>query len=175
MSKEELRARYIAIRKEIDDKFIRSEEICKEIVSLEEFSKANTIALYISLKDEVSTDYLIRESLLRGKMVAFPRVHGEQLRFYKYNLSDKLEKSRFGVYEPLESSEYIDKNRIDLIIVPGICFDKSGNRLGFGKGYYDRYLKNMRGLSIGICFKEQIVDLVETDENDVRIKRLIYK
>lgn len=174
MSKEELRKKYIAIRKGIIDKDIRSIEICKEIINLKEYKLARVVALYKSLKNEVNTDFLIEHSLNEGKTVLLPKVIGDNIVFYKYQNGDRLVKSSFGVNEPLEG-KHVNKDLIDLIIVPGICFDKEGNRLGYGKGYYDRYLKEVNDLSVGICFKEQFIERVETDENDVKVKKLIYK
>lgn len=131
--------------------------------------------MYNNLPSEVDTKELIKLSLERGKIVALPRVCGEQLRFYKINFfNTKLEKSKFGIEEPIEDElNYIDKSKIDLIIVPGVCFDKKYNRLGFGKGYYDKFLINFMLDTIGICFNEQIVDEIPVRKNDIKVKKII--
>ena len=99
-----------------------------------------------------------------------------ELKFYKIkSLKEKFIKSNFGVEEPIENEiNYINQKDIGLIIVPGICFDKEKNRLGFGKGYYDRYLQNENINTIGICFEEQIVEnIIPTTEYDVAMKKII--
>ena len=104
-----------------------------------------------------------------GKIVVLPRVNGQELEFYKIiNLDiSNFEKSSIGVEEPKDNHyEKIDINDIDLVIVPGICFDEEGNRLGFGKGFYDRFLNKINAFSLGICFKEQIVKKTIIPIND---------
>ena len=161
MDKEELRKKYIDIRKKVEDRVRKSNSICQKVLETEEFKKAKIIACYMSLPTEVDTKLLIEESIKYGKTVVLPKVNGQELEFYIIKDLDNsgFERSAIGVEEPKEFyHEKIDVYLIDLIIVPGICFDKEGNRLGFGKGYYDRTLKRTNNTySIGICFREQIV------------------
>ena len=176
MTKNELRKWYIFKRNNIENKKEKSTIINNKVKEQQEYKMANIIALYKSLQSEVDTESLIRDSINLGKIVALPKVEKEELKFYKIKSEkDKLIKSKFGVEEP-EGNEinYIDENYIDLIIVPGVCFDKEKNRLGFGKGYYDRFLANSKAQTIGICFEEQIVEkMLPREEHDIKIQKII--
>ena len=174
MDKQTLRKEYLEIRKNILDKDIKSKLIFNKIVNTIEYQSANTIAIYKSLNSEVNTNKLIDYSLSIGKTIALPRVENNNLSFYKITDKTNLIKSNFGILEPPKNQvNYLPKSRIDLIIVPGICFDKKGNRIGFGKGYYDRYLMNTKMKKIGICFTQQLVDSIETEDNDMKMDLII--
>ena len=173
MNKEELRKEYLNIRKRISDKDTKSHIIYSNITELDDYKEASTIGIYMSLDNEVSTTKLIEYSLQLGKVVALPRVINNDMVFYQITSLDNLVKSSFGVLEPTTGT-IVNKEDIDLIIVPGICFDTLGNRIGFGKGFYDRYLDNTMN-SIGICFDEQVLktDCIETSSNDIKVKKLV--
>ena len=174
--KSEIRKKYLILRKNIVNKELKSEIIFSNLIQTEEYKNAKIIALYKSLETEVNTTKLIDYSINNGKVVALPRVVNNELMFYKISINDKLEKSKFGVYEPISNNEnIINKDEIDLIIVPGICFDEEMNRLGFGKGFYDRYLYNCRSKFIGICFEEQILynKILPVTKYDVKMPKII--
>ena len=144
-----------------------------KIISLKEYKNAQVIALYNSLKNEVSTKELINYSLDNNKVVVLPRVYNKTLRFYQISYQEKYELSSFHIEEPEDNiSKYISKDKIDLIIVPGICFDLNGNRIGYGKGFYDSYLTDEMN-SIGVCFKEQIINTIPSDNHDKKMKKII--
>ena len=109
--------------------------------------------------------------------VALPRVMGNDMMFYKIDsVKEHLEKSKFGIEEPKANSEnYIDVKSIDLVIVPGVCFDTEKNRVGFGKGFYDRFLRNHNISTIAICFDEQILkhEKIPTSPFDVQVEKII--
>ena len=171
--KDELRKQYLEIRKNIKDKELKSRIIMHKIISLKDYKKARIIALYNSLKNEVSTKELIEYSLNNNKIVVLPRVYKSTLRFYQISHEESYELSSFNIAEPEENiSKLISKDKIDLIIVPGICFDLNGNRIGYGKGFYDRYLTDEMN-TIGICFKEQITDTIPSDNHDKKMKKVI--
>lgn len=173
--KNKLRNEYILIRNKINNKNEKSKEIFNSIINTELFKEAKTIALYKSINSEVDTKELIKYSIDNGKIVVLPKVEDANLKFYKINsIDEKLFKSKFGIKEPKgEIEKFIDNRIIDLVIVPGICFDCRKNRLGFGKGYYDSFLKERDFKTIGICFDEQIVEKVPIDNNDMQLKEII--
>ena len=173
--KKKLREEYKVVRNKIENKKEKSKEIFYKIIETETFKKSKIIAIYKSIKSEVDTTELIKYSLNMGKIIALPKVEENELKFYKINsICENLEKSEFGIEEPEGKDEnLIDSNSIDLVIVPGICFDLEKNRLGFGQGYYDRFLKQKDFKTIGICFDEQIAEKVPTDKNDVKVKEII--
>ena len=116
---------------------------------------------------------LIEYSLNNNKIVVLPRVYKSTLRFYQISHEESYELSSFNIAEPEENiSKLISKDKIDLIIVPGICFDLNGNRIGYGKGFYDSYLTDEMN-TIGICFKEQITDTIPSDNHDKKMKKVI--
>ena len=168
MNKNELRELMIKKRKAILNKEELSKIIMNRIMNLDIYKKAKVIALYKSMKDEVDTSYLIMESL-KKKVVLLPRIN-EEIEFICINQDTLYSRSNFGVLEPIGEA-YNDI--IDLIIVPGVSFDKDFNRLGFGKGYYDRYLYNNEIYKIGVCFKDQMIDLLPSEKHDIKMDMII--
>ena len=170
--KEILRKKYIELRKEIIDKDLKSSVIIDKIKSLEIYKNSKVVALYNSLEEEVNTYALIKYSL-KDKIVLLPKIENDSMNFYRITDKERLIKNKFGILEPIGLKERLyNKLNIDLYIVPGVIFDKEKNRIGFGKGYYDRYLSSSFN-TIGICFQEQIIDLLPTDKFDVKMKLVI--
>ena len=177
IKKEKLRKEYKSIRSNVNNKIEKSRDITNKLVRNENFEKAKVLAIYKSFGTEVDTAELINYSINIGKTVVLPKVEGDELKFYKVNsINENFIKSSFGVEEPLgNESNFVDKTCIDLVIVPGLCFDREKNRLGFGRGYYDRYLKNEDLKTIGICFDEQILEkeILPITEDDVKLDEII--
>ena len=176
-NKKELRKQYIELRKNIHNKDLKSDIIFNKIINLEEYKSSKTIAIYKSMKDEINTKKLIEYSFCNKKTVVLPRVEGNNMDFYKINsLYDKFETSKLGVEEPISDiNNIIEPSKIDLIIVPGICFDIYKNRLGFGKGFYDRFLCNTKIKKIAICFEEQIMKntRLPITNNDIKMDIIV--
>ena len=156
------------MRKNIPDKTFKSNEIYNEIINCPEYLDAKTIAFYYSTSDEVDTENLIAYTFLKEKTVLLPKVVGKQMVFLKVYETTKYQKSKFGIKEPISTEEY-DPSQIDLFIVPGVAFDIKGNRLGYGGGYYDRYLCLSDAPKLGLAFEEQIINSIPTDENDIQM------
>ena len=172
--KEEIRKEYLLKRKNILNKEEKSEIIFQKIIHHEKYISSKGIAFYKNLKDEVSTQKLINYSLKIGKKVFLPKVEDNQLIFYQIFPNEKFIKSEFHVEEPIgDKSHKMDEKNLDLVIVPGVAFDSSLHRMGFGKGYYDRFLKDKRVYKIGICFHEQYTDIIPFDENDILMDEVI--
>lgn len=175
-SKENLRKEYLIKRKNIKNKLEKSNIIYEKIINSEKYINSKVIALYKSLKDEVDTNRLINYSLSIGKIVLLPKTYENEMNFFKIEKNEQLIKSKFGVEELKEDFDKLcSSEEIDLMILPGVCFDKNLNRIGFGKGYYDRYLENSNSIyKIGICFKEQITkDILPHDTYDIRLDEII--
>lgn len=139
----------------------------------EYFVKANTILAYHSLPDEVSTHDLIRK-YSKTKTVLLPKVIGNgEMEIRRYRGEEDLRQGSFGIMEPCgEIFSHYDK--IDIAIIPGMAFDLKGNRLGRGKGYYDRFLSHAPNIyKVGICFPFQLVEEVPTGENDVAMDLVV--
>lgn len=170
MNKNELRIMFKQIRKEIINKDIQNEIIYQKIINNKTIMQADTILLYASLDDEVDTFKMI-EYFLSFKKVALPKVNGNNMEFYYINSISELKKGSFNILEPTCNNK-IDSNNC-VCIVPGICFDKHGYRIGYGKGFYDRYLVNKNIYKIGICFKECFVDVLPCNKYDIKVDLIV--
>ncbi len=168
--KERIRKEFLGIRKNIISKKDKSLKIFSSIINDKDYLNSRVIAIYKSLGNEVSTDRLIKYSLSLGKTVVLPKVDKSIMNFYKIDNNTKYKKSLFGIDEPISNEIITD---IDLFIIPGVVFGKDLNRVGFGKGYYDKYLENNNAIKIGICFEEQVIDSIDSDTNDVKMDKII--
>ena len=133
---------------------------------------AKTIVAYYSLPDEVDTHAFIDQMIAENKTVYLPKViNDEEMVLCRYTGAESLRTGAFGIMEPVGSQMPADEV-IDVVLVPGMAFDTDGNRLGRGKGYYDRFLKSLTNphpLLIGVCFEFQKVDEVPTEPTDVQV------
>ena len=136
------------------------------------FVKAHTILLYYSLPDEVQTHDFI-ERWKNNKRIILPVVVGPtELELRRYTGKEDLTKGAFGIEEPTgETFEVFQE--IELAIIPGVGFDKHGNRLGRGKGYYDRLLTQIKSPKIGICFQFQLAEEIPTGPYDIPMDQVI--
>lgn len=154
-----------------DELHNRSLEVLSIIEISGIFQDAKNILIYNNMKDEVDTSLLI-DKWKEEKTFYLPVVIDEDIVFREYSSSSQFKKSTFGILEPI-GKNFIDYKRIDLIIVPGMAFDRNKNRLGRGKGYYDRFLKNINAPKMGICFDFQLIDKVPVEPNDVKMDYVI--
>lgn len=144
-----------------------SEAIKTKLLSLESVRNADCIMAFYSHKNEPLMMEFIRECIDMGKSIALPCVTGEgEMIAAKYCRDSEMKNNVYGIPEPAFAGE-ISCERPDVIIVPGIAFDINLNRIGFGGGYYDRYLAATDAYKIGVCFDFQIVGKIDTDSHDV--------
>lgn len=168
--KKELRKEILYLRDNLEDRYNKSISIKNKIMDLDVYKNSKVIALYSSMKSEVDTKDLIKESLSLGKSVLLPRIiNKNKMIFIEINNDTEYERNSFGVLEPI-GKEVSD---IDLMIIPGVAFDKFNNRLGYGRGYYDKYLKDKDIYKIGICFIEQMVDNIDVEDHDIKMNLII--
>lgn len=176
IEKENLRKKYKLIRDKIENKIEKSKVIAEKIRGLDEYKSAKTIAIYKSFSSEVDNTELISKAFGDKKIIVLPKIEKSDMNFYKITPNSKLIKNKFGIEEPEYNEEnLIKKDSIDLAIIPGLCFDKEKNRLGFGKGYYDKYLENSKFITIGICFDEQVLkkELLPINNHDKKMDYII--
>lgn len=138
-----------------------------------EFINARTVFCYVSATGEAGTHDLIR-NLLTEKEVVVPRCIDKEGNMIgvKINSFDELKEGFFGILEPETSVEF-PKDRIDFAIVPALAFDREGYRLGYGKGYYDRFLSDICPFKLGVCAKEFYLKSIPHDEFDVRMDSVL--
>lgn len=136
-------------------------KICNKLLNLWSVRERETFLCYVSTPIEVDTLAFINSLLSAGKRVAVPRcIDGKsEMNFYYINSLEELSSGAFGVLEPEANPEkLLTETENTICIVPAFMFDKNGFRLGYGKGYYDRYLSRYKGMTIGICYDENITD-----------------
>lgn len=138
-----------------------------------EFKKAQTVFSYVSAGSEVRTLSLIEE-MLKEKRVTVPYCTDKEgnMIAVEINSTDELKEGLFGIAEPINPKEF-PKEKIDFVIVPGIAFDNDGYRLGYGKGYYDRFLSDINPYKLGICKKEFLIEKLPHDEFDVKMNKVL--
>lgn len=145
--------------------------LTQRLLSSAAYQKAQVIATYLSMPHEVSTAAFIKQAQLDGKRVLVPKTYGQgRMIFVDYDESH-LQKSSFGLLEPM-SEEAVEKTEIDLIHVPGVVFNSQGFRIGYGGGYYDRYLDDYEGTSVSTIYQVQQADFMPA-QHDVAVKELI--
>ncbi|UOQ86010.1 5-formyltetrahydrofolate cyclo-ligase [Gracilibacillus salinarum] len=141
-----------------------------------EWKQSHTVAITISTTLEWDTEEIIRRAWKEGKRVAIPKCFPvtKEMCFYHYESGDTLLPLWKDMLEPISNAEsFINKSDIDLIIVPGIAFDKSGYRIGYGGGYYDRYLQSFRGKSISIAAGFQLYSSIPVQPHDIPVDIII--
>lgn len=149
----------------------QSTAIIDRLMADSRFAEARTVLLYHSLPDEVYTHKLISEAV-KTKTVLLPTVVGDELELHVYTPSTS---THTGVYDICESDGplFTDYENIDLAVIPGMAFDHKGNRIGRGKGYYDRLLTKLHCPLIGICFPFQYLEKIPVEEHDRKVDAVI--
>lgn len=172
--KKEIRKQIREIKKtySLKEKKELSIPIWEKIEKEDWFKNSKTILLYWSMDDEVYThDFIIK--WYKEKTILLPCVEGDNL---KLRIFEGIESMKEGVlYSILEPTgeEYLDYNNIDLMIIPGVGFDKENNRLGRGRGFYDRLLSKVHSIKVGVCFEFQFLDNMPIEEFDVKMNYVV--
>lgn len=139
-------------------KRVADQALIQRLRSLPAYQEASVMATYLSFPHEVDTSFLIDAAQADGKQVVIPKTYPKgRMEFVAYD-PQKLKQTSFGLLEPEEGSQAIDQSEIDLIHVPGVAFQKDGYRLGYGGGYYDRYLSDFDGATVSTIYACQEVD-----------------
>lgn len=146
-----------------------------QVEKLEQFQNAHTVLLYWSMDDEVQTHDFVNR-WYREKRLLLPCVDGDNLRLRQYTGPECMQAGeQFGIGEPT-GPEFTDLESIDMIIVPGVAFDQEGNRMGRGRGFYDRLLSSTPdAFKVGVAFGFQIVEQVPTEPFDIKMNIVIHE
>ena len=172
--KEKLLLRGLLTQEERKDK---DNAICKRVLDLSCVNEADTILCYASYQSEVSTDKLVRSFLLAGKQVFLPRVNGEEMEFYRIENVQDLVAGYKGIPEPSNACmvTYVpDMTSKAVMIMPGCAFSRDGFRIGYGKGYYDRFLAKCDIMNrIALCFSVQIMESIPNDAHDKKASVIV--
>lgn len=157
---------------EPDNKRKADQALIQRLRSLPAYQAASVIATYLSFPHEVDTSILIDAAQADGKQVVIPKTYPKgRMEFVAYD-PQRLKQTSFGLLEPEDGSEAIDKSEIDLIHVPGVAFRKDGYRLGYGGGYYDRYLADYDGATVSTIYACQEVDFLPAS-HDIPVKEVL--
>ena len=177
--KDEIRARYKEKRDTMDPSLraSRDKSICKTAVNLASFRHAKYVLMYAPIDGEIDVNPIALEALSKGKKVAFPRCNRENhtMKYHIVSSLEELVEDSYGILEPSESAPVFDpKLSVESIcFVPGLCYDKKGYRLGYGKGFYDRYLSAFKGCIIGVVYSDFILPSVPKGRFDISLGVLL--
>ncbi len=172
-AKEKLRKDIRSLKKEYseDELYNKSEEVLSVVEITGVFQDAKTIFFYNALGDEVQTIDFIRK-WGQKKNFYLPVMSGDDLLFRHCATDSGFKQSALGIMEP-EGEDFTDYRKVDLIIVPGVAFDRKMNRLGRGRGFYDRFLPAISAPKMGICFDFQLFDQIPSDGNDIKMDYIV--
>lgn len=182
MMKDEIRVRHKLLRNSISQ--TEHENLCKNLSTLlfqtKAYKECDLLFTYVSFGSEVDTKNIIKKAIVDGKRVFAPRVEVQNMEFYEIHELESLIYSRYGIAEPHPSKESrykgLENEKSKLMLLPGLAFDLNGNRIGYGAGYYDRYLfthLQTHFYKIALAFDFQIIDKIDTDEHDIKADALL--
>lgn len=164
----EILTRRLMLSREANAEYSR--RIAEHVAGMTAFIDSSTIMAYWPFRNEVDTSLLVRTALASGKRVVLPRTIKQERRLAPHIISDverDLRPGAYGIMEPLPDLPEAKPEEIGLVIVPGLVFDRAGNRIGYGGGYYDRFLPQLtRAAKVAVAFSLQIVPRVPFDERD---------
>lgn len=177
-SKNSIRQRLLSKRSSLDESTVQnlSGFIQDAVIASAQFMNSRTIAIYTAIRNEVRTDRIADVSLLTGKRLYFPRWYPKHtaIRFFEVTNVNQLETTTWGTQEPPAiSSKENTQFDFDLILVPGVAFDKNGHRLGYGYGGYDRVLAGISQRAWGLAYDLQVVDSIPVEPHDVPCAQII--
>ena len=149
-------------------------ELCQQFLQHSTLEKAQTILLYYGVGTEIRTDAILEELLKQGKTVCMPRCMSDtEMVAYHITGMDDMEMDRYNIPAPKTTCPVVESKDIDLILTPGLSFDSRGGRLGQGAGYYDRYLENYEGITVGLCREDFFQINLPKEPLDMWVKYVI--
>lgn len=179
-TKEQIRKKIIQDRNQMLSAEVaeKSSMIAQKVLKTPEYEEANNILLYADYRHEVMTREIFDDAVLRKKKVYFPKSNADcKMDFYQVVSVKQLESGYKGIKEPVADEEYLyryNRKEDTLVIVPGVAFDMNGYRVGYGKGFYDRFLQDKRQMTVmGLCFSNQLVEDIPHDQYDIRMDKIV--
>lgn len=174
-TKKHIRNYIFSIRKNIDKKLVEDESnlIFQKLLQMEDYINASILYVYMDFRNEVKTNHIIEHALTHDKKVAIPKIIGDEMHFYFITGLEDTKKGFYDILEPT-TSQLATSTKEALMLMPGVAFDRFRNRIGYGKGFYDRYLDKYQGLNtIGLAFDYQIFISIPWEKVDVRPHKLV--
>jgi 5-formyltetrahydrofolate cyclo-ligase len=178
MPKRSLRQQMLARRRSLScDEWLTSSYLAqRNFLSLEEYALAACIALYAPAHNEADTAEILEASFKAGKRVLYPAVCGDRMVFRQVEGVASMERGSFGILEPCPTGIDHHADEADLIVVPGVAFDSEGHRIGYGKGFYDRFLRHPGRTAhlVGLCHDFQLIDgNIPAEGHDIRMEIIV--
>ena len=149
----------------------KSGKIEEKLFNFNQYKNAKMVMFYVSFKSEVCTHEMIKNSL-KSKKIIVPKILSHEIEPSLIIDFDSMISGKFGILEPIELMRVPYKN-IDIVIVPATVFDLSGHRIGYGHGYYDKFLKKIKAVKVGLCFDFQIVEKLPREEHDIPVDLIV--
>jgi 5-formyltetrahydrofolate cyclo-ligase len=150
---------------------ISSGKIHQNLKKISSYTDSQNIACYFPIGSEVNTHNIMSDILEQGKNLLLPKIVNDNLEFYIVTNLEKLEKGSFEIMEPKDSCKKAEK--INCVLIPTVGISKTGVRLGYGKGYYDRFLPSIDAIKISLTYSKQIVKSIPSDSHDVKINWMV--
>ena len=176
MDKKELRSMIRAKKRAMTEEEIvsKSEALGRLVRETEQYTKAEAIYFYLPYNQEVRTVPMLEQALLDGKKVAVPKVYGEEMRFLYITDLSRIGKGYSGIPEPIDDEPVAEDPRA-LVLMPGLAFDPQGHRIGYGGGFYDRFLsQEPEHPTVALCYDFQMLDKLETEEFDIPVDLVLW-
>lgn len=176
MNKQELRK---SIREQkramsIEEIEARSAELLKKFVASPQYQAARTLYGYLPYNQEVRTVPILEQAQKDGKRVAVPKVYGDDMKFLYLDDLSRVEKGYSGIPEPIDDEPVAD-DETALVLMPGLAFDPQGHRIGYGGGFYDKFLAREPGHpTVALCYSFQVLPQLETEEFDIPVDAVIW-
>ena len=151
-----------------------SNRLAEQFFATEQYRNARTVYGYLPYNQEVRTVPILQKALEDGKKIAVPKVYEDEMRFIYLEDFSRLEKSSFGIPEPMDDGPVAD-DPTALVLMPGLAFDKEGHRIGYGGGYYDKFLAaEPTHPTIALCYGFQMLPKLETEEFDIPVDCVLW-
>lgn len=175
--KDDMRIEYLAIRNAMDNRarIEYDKSICKYLASSDVYKNSDTILMYYPVRNEVDVLPLYSRAVSDRKRVFFPKCYADDMcmRFFSVSDLSDMEEGTYGIPEPDDKNDAFDNEGDIMIMVPGVVFDKCGYRIGYGKGYYDRFLVDHSGVAVGLAYSCQIAEKIPADINDKAVEMIV--
>lgn len=176
MTKAELRGHIRSLKRQMTEERIaeKSKALCELFLATDAYRNAESLYGYMDCNQEVRTLPILQQALRDGKRVAIPKCYGSEMRFIWMDDPTKVEKSRNGIPEPIADSPVAD-DKTALVLMPGMAFDRQGRRIGYGGGYYDKFLsEEPNHPTIALCYDFQMADQLPSEEFDIPVDAVLW-
>ena len=175
MDKKELRRIMRQKKREMTTEQIHtaSAQLCARFLACPEYQRAETIYAYLPYNQEIRTEAIVLQAFADGKKVAVPKIYGDEMRFLYITDLSQVDKGYCGIPEPV-ADDPVAQDKTALVLMPGLAFDPQGRRIGYGGGYYDKFLRaEPNHPTVALCYDFQMVEYLPVEEFDIPVDRVI--